>query len=177
MDPNSITFRILKMLWELYDDSTWTYRHPFSVLSSMPEYQELKRKDLYNRYYFLVKKKYLCKLGERYELTEKARKLIKLKDLERVMEDKAKKRWDKKWRIVIFDIPETMRIKRAALRDLLARLGFKKIQKSVWLSPHNLLSEVEELVREENLLRFVLLVETAKISRFLQFKKEFFGKK
>lgn len=175
MNPESFSFQLLKILLEAYDKSTWTYRHPWSVLSSMPEYQKLKRKKIYDGYYYLLKKKYLCKLGERYELTDKARKLIKLKNLEELVRIK-KKAWDKKWRIVIFDIPEIMRARRKQLRGLLGRLGFRKIQKSVWLTPYDFLGEVEELAREENLLKFLLLIETQKLSRFLEFEKEFFGK-
>ncbi len=176
MKPESFTFRILKTLMEVYNESTWTYRHPWSVLSSMPEYQKLKRKKLYDGYCYLLKKKYLCKLGEKYELTSKAKELLRARNLEELLRIK-KKKWDKKWRIVIFDIPETMRAKRKKLRGLLGRLGFQKIQKSVWLTPYDFLGEVEELAREENLLKFLLLIETKKLSRFSEFEREFFGKK
>lgn len=45
------------------------------------------------------------------------------------------KRWDKKWRIFMFDIPHKMRIVREALRGKLKELGFVQLQKSVWLYP------------------------------------------
>jgi len=43
------------------------------------------------------------------------------------------KLWDRKWRILIFDIPEQTRIKREALRGKLKELGFICLQKSVWV--------------------------------------------
>lgn len=47
------------------------------------------------------------------------------------------KRWDKRYRVVIFDIP----VKRKGLRDRLRRVmiscGFLQIQKSVWLHPYD----------------------------------------
>ena len=45
------------------------------------------------------------------------------------------KRWDGKWRILIFDIREKVRRRRDEFVDLL-RLGFK-LQNSVWVFPMN----------------------------------------
>jgi hypothetical protein len=46
-------------------------------------------------------------------------------------------RWDKKWRIVIFDIWEKRHAVRNRLRDLLKRNGFVMIQNSVWVYPYD----------------------------------------
>lgn len=53
-----------------------------------------------------------------------------------------KKRWDNKWRVVIFDIKEIKRSSRDALRRELISFGFVKLQNSVWVSPH----ECEDVV-------------------------------
>lgn len=45
------------------------------------------------------------------------------------------KRWDGKWRILIFDIPEKRRMTRNRIRSLLRGSGFIRIQDSVWLYP------------------------------------------
>jgi hypothetical protein len=47
------------------------------------------------------------------------------------------KKWDYKWRIVIFDIWERRRSVRDRLRTLLQRNGFVKIQNSVWVYPYD----------------------------------------
>ena len=51
---------------------------------------------------------------------------------------KKPKRWDGKWRIIIFDIEEKGlgRTKRNALRGFLIRLGFYPLQQSVWVLPY-----------------------------------------
>jgi hypothetical protein len=49
---------------------------------------------------------------------------------------------DGKWRVVIFDIPEKIRLARDVLRDKLKELGFKQIQKSVWVSPYECQNEI-----------------------------------
>jgi len=45
------------------------------------------------------------------------------------------KPWDKKWRLVVFDIPEKNRLARDALRKKLKELGFAPLQRSTWISP------------------------------------------
>ncbi len=57
------------------------------------------------------------------------------------------KRWDKKWRIVIFDIPHENRLVREVLRGFLKRLGFYQMQKSVWILPYDCRDEVK-LIRD-----------------------------
>lgn len=43
------------------------------------------------------------------------------------------KKWDGKWRIIIFDISERHKIKREVLRGFLRRLQFYMLQESVWI--------------------------------------------
>ena len=45
------------------------------------------------------------------------------------------RRWDGKWRIIIFDIWESRREIRDKLRERLERMGLVRLQNSVWVSP------------------------------------------
>lgn len=56
------------------------------------------------------------------------------------------KKWDRKWRILIFDIKENNRNTRDTIRRTLVSIGFVKLQKSVWVYPY----DCEDLV---NLLK------------------------
>ena len=47
------------------------------------------------------------------------------------------KRWDHKWRMLIFDIKEERRKVRAQIRQMLIAIGFKCLQKSVWVYPYD----------------------------------------
>ena len=47
------------------------------------------------------------------------------------------KRWDKKWRVLIFDIPEKRKGLRDKVRLTLVSLGFRQLQKSVWVYPYD----------------------------------------
>jgi DNA-binding transcriptional regulator PaaX len=46
-------------------------------------------------------------------------------------------RWDGKWRVLIFDIPEKRRTLRELVRRTLSAIGFIRIQDSVWLYPYD----------------------------------------
>lgn len=52
------------------------------------------------------------------------------------------------WLMVIFDIAEHQRLSRAKLRRYLKELGYKPLQKSVWVSAHDNLHLVKEAVSE-----------------------------
>lgn len=47
----------------------------------------------------------------------------------------SRRRWDKKWRVIIFDIPEEMRKQRNIFRSKLKSLDFYMLQKSVFVCP------------------------------------------
>lgn len=53
--------------------------------------------------------------------------------------------WDKKWRIVIFDIPEKHKNMREIFRRHLQVMGFFMLQKSVWVHPYSCFDEIEFL--------------------------------
>ncbi|MDD2935259.1 MAG: hypothetical protein PHX25_02175 [Candidatus Pacebacteria bacterium] len=50
---------------------------------------------------------------------------------------KIPRKWDKKWRVIIFDIKESRRVTRDVLRATLNKLGFVKLQNSVWVFPYD----------------------------------------
>lgn len=58
---------------------------------------------------------------------------------------KKQKQWNEKWHVVIFDIPHDQRVKREALRGFFKRLGFSKLQKSVWVYPYPCKDEIDLL--------------------------------
>ena len=55
---------------------------------------------------------------------------------------KKPKKWDRKWRIVVFDIAELKKFHREAFRGKLKELGFYSLQKSVWVCPFPCQNEI-----------------------------------
>lgn len=98
---------------------------------------------------------YVEKRGEYLSITDKgleasgetARKIRTLLETEK---------WDGKWRIVTFDIPERYASLRDKLRSILKRAGFEKLQHSVWIFPHNCQQLVDLIKNESALRRYVI---------------------
>jgi len=88
------------------------------------------------------------------ELTEKGR----MKALEyyflRRLEIKDKK-WDGRWRMLIFDIPERLRNGRNSLRWKIKKLGFHELQKSVFVIPYECKKEIDLVVNFFELSQYV----------------------
>lgn len=74
-----------------------------------------------------------------------------------------KKSWDKKWRVVIFDIEEINKNVRERLRNKLKELGFGMLQESVFITPHDILKDFSEFVESSNLADYVYLLEVSQI--------------
>ncbi len=72
-------------------------------------------------------------------------------------------KWDGKWRMIFFDIPERKRQYRDYLRNTLKLLGFKKFQGSIWVYPHRAPSFLKQLLFEEEIKRHVRFITTEHI--------------
>lgn len=86
---------------------------------------------------------------------------------------KKPKRWDKKWRIVIFDIQERHRRMRDHLRFVLGSIGFKKLQGSVWIFPYDCEDLVMLLKREYAFGKEVLYMVVEEIEEDTMLRKHF----
>lgn len=75
-----------------------------------------------------------------------------------------KRKWDRKWRVVIFDIEEVNRGARDGLRKKLKELGFGMIQKSVFISPHNVIQDMLEFIENVGLKDVVYAFEASNLT-------------
>lgn len=72
-----------------------------------------------------------------------------------------RKKWDKKWRIVVFDIAEVSRKRRDMLRKKLEDLGFGMLQKSVWITSYDIALDFREFIKAQRLDDFVYIMEVS----------------
>lgn len=71
--------------------------------------------------------------------------------------------WDKKWRMVTYDIPATHSIKRRLFTTELRRLGFVMVRESVWFHPHPCFDQLDELVRYCGIVTYVTFAEISRL--------------
>ncbi|MCX6724434.1 MAG: hypothetical protein NT155_04715 [Candidatus Staskawiczbacteria bacterium] len=84
-----------------------------------------------------------------------------------------KEKWDGKWRMVSFDIPEKYKRGRDALRRKLKFIGFRELQKSVFITPVECKREIELLVNYFELDKFVRFAVLEYVDNEAYFKKLF----
>ncbi len=84
------------------------------------------------------------------------------------------KRWDGKWRVVLFDIPEKDRIFRDILREHLRNLKFAKLQHSVFVSPYPFEKPILELIEIYSAHPYVRVITAEKIDNEEDIKDHFF---
>lgn len=70
--------------------------------------------------------------------------------------------WDGRWRLVMFDIPESKRDVRDRLRRALNKLGLGILQASVWISPNDIKNEVDEISKKLNVSSSIRFFEVTR---------------
>ena len=83
------------------------------------------------------------------------------------------KQWDKKWRFVMFDIPNHIKHVRDAFAGSLKRLGFIHYQKSVFICPHPCEEQLEIIAEYYGIAEYVEILTAERITREKLFRKSF----
>jgi len=133
------------------------------LLSNIQRWNKYPKKKLSNAFYRLKKQGCLNIESKNHQiyisLTEEGRKKAGWLQID-ALEIKKPKKWDRKWRLVIFDISQPKKTCREALRGKLKELGFYPLQKSVWAIPFNCRDEIELLKEffglDDNELRLII---------------------
>lgn len=102
--------------------------------------------------------------GERYLQYEQQKASLQLQ---------RQKRWDKRWRVIIFDIPEYRRGTRDKLRLTMQNAGFYRLQDSVWVYPHDCEDFMTLLKADLKIGNAILYMVVEKIENDIKLKDHF----
>ncbi|MDO8443801.1 MAG: CRISPR-associated endonuclease Cas2 [Candidatus Azambacteria bacterium] len=110
------------------------------VAKDLVKHVKYKLKQLKNNAYYLKKRGHIEFVKENsneivVRITDGGRKYLKTFDIDNMALNRPE-RWDGKWRLVIFDVPEKHKNAREALRRKLKDLCFFRLQDSAWVTPH-----------------------------------------
>lgn len=98
----------------------------------------------------------------------------KLRILKYLHLEKLKKRmWDGNFRVIIFDIPESLDKWRRYLRNELKNLGFEHLQESVYITPYPVTGELDQLLEEWNLRKYFRYLTVSEIDGAETLKRRF----
>jgi len=82
-------------------------------------------------------------------------------------------KWDGKWRLIIYDIPEVANYLRDGFRRLLKERGFIKLQSSVFISPYPLNPGALEYLKSTGLIKFIRIIRVDAIDDDKYLRKRF----
>ena len=105
-------------------------------------------------------------------ITEKGRQRA-LGELYNNLKINEQRRWDGKWRVVMFDILEKHKNERDAFRYKLEQMGFYPLQKSVLVSPYPCENEIDFLVAVLGIGSYVRFFTTEDIGDVEELKRHF----
>lgn len=113
----------------------------------------------YSRYFYKLRRQNLIsikKVGNEniISLTDKGEKVFLRFNYEK-LEIKQTKIWDRNFRMIIFDIPETKRNARDSFRDKIKELGLVKFNDSVWVYPYQCQKEIDFIANYWNVGKYV----------------------
>ena len=148
------------------------------VLKSISrDWKQIERRDLYRA----IRQLYESKLVDYAEhkdgtisvVLNREGKKVALKYKIDEMKIQKPLRWDHKWRVILFDIPQTQAKLRDALRQRLKQLGLIEFQKSVFIHPYECRNEIDFVIELYNARRFVRFIEATRIDNELHLKNKF----
>lgn len=85
----------------------------------------------------------------------------------------ASRRWDGRWRVLVFDIPEYRKSLRDKMRRTLMSVGFLRLQDSVWIYPHDCENFIALLKADFKIGRDVLYLIVDELEGDGSIKKKF----
>lgn len=153
---------------------------PYFIRNILKQYKKLNKypKKKVSDTFYKLRKQGLIEIKKRGQqiyisLTKEGKKKAGMFQIDS-LKIKRPKKWDRKWRLVIFDISQLKKSYREALRGKLKELGFYPLQKSVWVYPFDCEGEIE-LLREFFALseKEIRLVVAEKIGSDEKLKKFF----
>lgn len=105
-------------------------------------------------------------------LTDKGKKRVITLNIDNI---KIKKPniWDKKWRLVLFDIPEKKKQARNILRETLKKIGFLEFQKSIFVYPYSCQDEIDYIIEYYEIRPYVRTITAIELDNELHLKKMF----
>lgn len=109
-----------------------------------------------------------------FHLTPKGKlQILKYLHLEKLKTGK----WDGRWRVIMFDLPERMKKWREHLRGEIKALGFYALQESVYITPHPVTGELDKFIKKWNLREYFRYLTVSEIDKEEELKAVFGLKK
>lgn len=155
--------------------------NPYFGLRLIRGFNERNNKKSWRRFYasllYLDRRGYVKILSNddgrlKVKITRLGEGAIRKIDIE-TMHIEAPDQWDGKWRLVVFDVPNTKSKNRTNFTERLKSLGFIMVQKSVWAYPYECKDEVSVLRKFCEIDKYVTYLEVVEVEDELNWRGKF----
>ncbi len=169
---------LLLLLGGLTLSLTHSPKKYFKVLKSIgKEWKEIDRRSLNDAIEKLYQSQLVSSKDNRdgtltLVLSGEGKELALTYDLDRLV-IKEPSVWDRKWRVVMFDVPEGLKKIRDTLRMHFKDMGFYEFQKSVFVHPYPCRDEIEFIIEHYNARRFIRFIIATDIDNAIELKRYF----
>jgi DNA-binding transcriptional regulator PaaX len=150
----------------------------FLILENIPKELRKVKQEYLNK---AIKRLYQSKLIHYKEnqdgtislvLSEEGKKKILIYNVE-TLKLKRQDKWDGYWRVLIFDIPEKLKLVRKFLSKKLKEIGMYQLQKSVYVYPFECKDELDFIIEYFGLRPYVRFALVKEIDNELHLRKIF----
>ncbi|MBU3968793.1 hypothetical protein KJ991_01080 [Patescibacteria group bacterium] len=155
----SIALPQLPIVYKMFDAESWKEKEKIRRVIDRLKYKKyvkIYKKDEYDI----------------IEITENGRKEVLKYKIDEI-KIKEQKRWDRIWRVIMFDIPEKKKTARDGLTLKLIKMGCAPIQKSVFVTPYECEKEIKFIGEYFEVSKHIIFLETRKINNEDSLKNEF----
>lgn len=174
INPEKFIYKFIKFMANAAVDGSYAIREIVDNLGSISyKGARFKRSNYYNGIYNLKKRGLVITKKGVIRMTPKGQKWLKTSHL-RYMQS-IHPEWDKKWRIVIFDIPQEKYNARNLFRNKLKNIGFISLQKSVFVFPYPCENEISELCQCYKISDYVNIITADSLGFRQEEIKRYFG--
>ena len=120
----------------------------------------------------MVKRGLLFFDGKSYRLSSSGERVLNHWELAD-FQFKKEKKWDRKWRVIIFDIPEYRKTARNYITLLFRQAGLFRLQNSVWVYPYDCEEIITLLKTDLNIGKNLLYLIVEELENDKHLRKNF----
>jgi len=180
LKPGEVVEAILETIADVLIDLGGYYKPRLNIIigkliKAVIHKRRIDKKKIYRSLKILEKKEIIIikEIGERVfvQLHNKGKSTVLRYSIKSLLNFKmVNRKWQKKWYLVLFDVPEVQRNKRDYLRRFLLKLGFYPYQKSVYLFPYECEKEIrliKKIVEGAKYMNYIIAekIENEKLAK------------
>lgn len=132
------------------------------LIDSLADERGVRSRDIIRTIRSLKRRELIATSRGKLTITDQGRRKLFIESLNEITIPRPS-RWDGRWRIILFDIPNEHSRARDALRGMFHQLGLRQIQRSAYVYPYPLTEEVGAIASLFGVADYLVVIEATAI--------------